>query len=221
MRALSRGTPGTPGADLADVGGHGQQGGEDRLGGDADAAPCGLGEGFVSGVFDEPVESQVCTIALPQVASIASGRPLRPSQHTNSTSLIPRLRNSASTPPQNRDPSAAPSQMPSTCLNPSASTPVTRYAALFSTAPPSRTLHHQGVDVESGAHRHLRQFVAELEAISIELAGQRGRPHEQPGTSREISPLSAGSAHRNPDKTTGQRVLSVTPNPLRMFRPGN
>ena len=47
-----------PGADLADVGGHQQQRGEDGLGGDAaDAAACGLGEGFVSRVFDEPVEA--------------------------------------------------------------------------------------------------------------------------------------------------------------------
>ena len=62
--------------------------------------------------------TQVCTIALGQVASIASGRPFSPSQHTISTSLTPRLRSSASTPPQNRAPSAAAIQMPSTCLNP-------------------------------------------------------------------------------------------------------
>src|ERR1035437_5329352 len=47
---LVAGGEGTPGADLADVGGHEQQGSEDRLGGDAaDAAPCGLGEGFAGG----------------------------------------------------------------------------------------------------------------------------------------------------------------------------
>jgi hypothetical protein len=46
-----------PGADLADVGGHQQQGGEQGAGGDAaDAAAGGGGEGFVGGVFDEPVE---------------------------------------------------------------------------------------------------------------------------------------------------------------------
>ena len=55
------------------------------------------------------------------------------------------------------------------------------------------------------AHRHLRQLITELEAISIQLAGQPG--HHTP--SREISPLNAGSAHRKPAKTTGQRVLSV------------
>src|SRR5712691_7873470 len=55
---LVAGGEGPPGADLADVGGHEQQRGEDRLGGDAaDAAPGGLGEGFVSRVFDEPVEA--------------------------------------------------------------------------------------------------------------------------------------------------------------------
>ena len=70
--------------------------------------------------------THVCTVALGQVAMIASGRPLSPSQQTNRTSLTPRLRSSVSTPAQNRDPSAVPSQMPSTCLNPSASTPVTR-----------------------------------------------------------------------------------------------
>ena len=74
----------------------------------------------------DPWLTHVCTVALGQVATIASGRPLSPSQHTNRASLIPRLRSSASRPAQNRDPSAAPSQMPSTCLNPSASTPVTR-----------------------------------------------------------------------------------------------
>ena len=50
---LAGGGEGPPGADLADVGGHQQQGGEDGLGGDAaDAAPGGLGEGFVGRVFD-------------------------------------------------------------------------------------------------------------------------------------------------------------------------
>ena len=47
-----------PGADFADVGCHEQQRGEDRLCSDAaDAASGGLGEGFVSGVFDETVEA--------------------------------------------------------------------------------------------------------------------------------------------------------------------
>ena len=31
------------------------------------------------------------------------------------------------------------------------------------------------------AHRHLRQLVTELEAISIQLAGQPAPPHAQPG----------------------------------------
>ena len=44
---------------------------------------------------------QVCAIAVGQVASIVSGSPLSPSQPTNRTSLMPRLRRSASTPVQN------------------------------------------------------------------------------------------------------------------------
>ena len=32
------------------------------------------------------------------------------------------------------------------------------------------------------AHRHLRQLITELEAISIQLAGQPGPPHTQPRT---------------------------------------
>jgi hypothetical protein len=55
---LVAGGEGPAGADLADVGGHQQQRGEDRLGGDAaDPASGGLGEGLVSRVFDEPVEA--------------------------------------------------------------------------------------------------------------------------------------------------------------------
>ena len=41
--------------------------------------------------------TQVWTVALGQVAPIASGRPARPSQHTMRTSLIPRLRSSVMT----------------------------------------------------------------------------------------------------------------------------
>ena len=55
---LAAGGEGPPGADLADVGGYQQQGGEDRLGGDAaDAAAGGLGEGLVGGVFGVAVEA--------------------------------------------------------------------------------------------------------------------------------------------------------------------
>src|SRR6266851_5264371 len=81
--------------------------------------------------------TQVCTIALGQAASIASGSPPSPSQQTNRTSLMPRLRSSVSTPIQKRAPSAAASQIPSTCLYPSMSTPMARWAALLSTVPPS------------------------------------------------------------------------------------
>ncbi len=44
---------------------------------------------------------QVCTVVCDQVASMASGYPVRASQHTMSTSRIPRLRDSAQTPAQN------------------------------------------------------------------------------------------------------------------------
>ena len=55
---LVAGGEGPPGADLADVGGHQQQRGEQGAGGDAaDPAAGGGGEGFVGGVFDEPVEA--------------------------------------------------------------------------------------------------------------------------------------------------------------------
>jgi hypothetical protein len=57
--------------------------------------------------------TQVCTIALGQVASIASGRPPSPSQQTIRVSRTPRLRSSASTPAQNRAPSAAAIRTPS------------------------------------------------------------------------------------------------------------
>ena len=59
------------------------------------------------------------------------------------------------------------------------------------------------------AHRHLRQLITELEAISISSPGSPGHHTPSHAPSREISPLSAGSAHRKPAKTTGQRVLSV------------
>jgi hypothetical protein len=82
---------------------------------------------------------QVCTVACGQVASIASGNPVSPSQQTISTSRTPRLRSSAHTPAQNFAPSAACTQMPSTCRTPSRSTPTARCAALLRTWWPSRT----------------------------------------------------------------------------------
>ncbi len=48
---------------------------------------------------------QVCTMAWGQVASIASGKPVSPSQQTISTSRTPRLGSSAQTPAQNLAPS--------------------------------------------------------------------------------------------------------------------
>lgn len=67
--------------------------------------------------------TQVCTKAPGQVASIASGNPVRPSQATIRTSSTPRLASSAQTPAQNLAPSWAWIQIPSTCLTPSKSTP--------------------------------------------------------------------------------------------------
>ena len=61
-----------------------------------------------------------------QVASMASGRPANPSQHTISTSRRPRLASSAHTWAQKEAPSSAWTQMPSTCLTPSMSTPTAR-----------------------------------------------------------------------------------------------
>ena len=83
---------------------------------------------------------QVCTIACGQVASIASGNPVSPSQHTISTSLTPRLASSAQTPAQNFAPSLACTQMPSTCLTPSMSTPTAMCADRLVTCAPSRIL---------------------------------------------------------------------------------
>ena len=50
---------------------------------------------------------QVCTVAAGQVASMALGNPVKPSQHTMSTSRTPRLRSSAHTLAQNFAPSDA------------------------------------------------------------------------------------------------------------------
>ena len=77
--------------------------------------------------------TQVCTLVWGQVASIASGSPVSPSQQTNSTSRTPRLASSAQTPAQNFAPSLFCTQMPSTCLMPSQSTPTARCAALVLT----------------------------------------------------------------------------------------
>ena len=82
---------------------------------------------------------QVCTVVCGQVASTASGKPVSPSQQTISTSRTPRLRSSAHTPAQNFAPSVAWTQIPSTCLTPSRSTPTAMYAARLRTWCPSRT----------------------------------------------------------------------------------
>jgi hypothetical protein len=70
---------------------------------------------------------------------MASGNPVSPSQQTISTSRMPRLRSSAHTPAQNFAPSLACTQIPSTCLTPSRSTPTAMCAALLRTWCPSRT----------------------------------------------------------------------------------
>ena len=82
---------------------------------------------------------QVCTVDCGQVASIASGKPVSPSQQTISVSRTPRLRSSAQTPAQNFAPSLAWTQIPRTCLTPSRSTPTAICAARFFTVCPSRT----------------------------------------------------------------------------------
>jgi hypothetical protein len=74
-----------------------------------------------------------------QVASIASGNPVSPSQQAINTSWTPRLRSSANTPAQNFAPSAVCTQIPSTCLIPSTSTPTAMWAALLRTWWLSRT----------------------------------------------------------------------------------
>lgn len=84
--------------------------------------------------------TQVCTVAFGQVAAIASGKPVSPSQHTIRTSATPRLASSAQTPAQNLAPSVVCTQIPSTCLMPSKSTPTAMWAALFDTCAPSRIL---------------------------------------------------------------------------------
>ncbi|SIB65657.1 Uncharacterised protein [Mycobacteroides abscessus subsp. abscessus] len=73
-------------------------------------------------------------------AVIDSGRPVKPSQQTNSASRQPRLRSSVSTPCQNFAPSLCWIQIPRTCLLPSTSTPITTWAALLATTPLSRIL---------------------------------------------------------------------------------
>src|SRR6266702_2438490 len=58
----------------------------------------------------------VCTVVCGHTASIASGRPVSPSQQAISTSRTPRLRSLVHTWAQNLAPSACWTQMPSTCL---------------------------------------------------------------------------------------------------------
>src|SRR5215203_800892 len=76
---------------------------------------------------------EVWTTVCGQVASIASGNPVSPSQQAINTSWTPRLRSSANTPAQNFAPSAVCTQIPSTCLIPSTSTPTAMWAALLRT----------------------------------------------------------------------------------------
>ena len=70
---------------------------------------------------------------------MASGKPVRPSQQTISTSRMPRLASWAHTDAQNFAPSVAWTQIPSTCLTPSVSTPTAMCAARLVTCAPSRT----------------------------------------------------------------------------------
>ena len=76
---------------------------------------------------------QVCTVVSGQVASIASGSPLSPSQQAIRTSRTPRFDSSAQTQAQNFAPSVFCTQIPSTCFTPSTVTPIARCAALLRT----------------------------------------------------------------------------------------
>ena len=68
---------------------------------------------------------QVCTMARGQTFVTTSGSPLRPSQTTKNTSLIPRLRRSVSTLIQNLAPSPpVPAHSPRTSLSPARVTPI-------------------------------------------------------------------------------------------------
>ena len=68
------------------------------------------------------------TMACGQATPIASGRPVRPSQHTMHTSATPRALSSDSTVSQNfaDSPVVGPTHRPSTCLAPSQSIPTAR-----------------------------------------------------------------------------------------------
>jgi len=70
--------------------------------------------------------THVCTVACGQVAVMASGSPLSPSQHTMHTSLTPRLRSSVSIPIHTLAPSppVGPTHMPSTSRYPSTLMPM-------------------------------------------------------------------------------------------------
>jgi hypothetical protein len=69
---------------------------------------------------------QVCTHAFGNVASIASGKPLRPSTQAMRTSETPRQRRSLRTASQNFAPSVSCHQMPRTSRSPSQVTPNAR-----------------------------------------------------------------------------------------------
>ena len=67
--------------------------------------------------------TQVWTVVLGHTASMASAKPVSPSQQTTSTSVTPRFLSSVMTPSQNLAPSSPlPSHRPNTCLRPSTST---------------------------------------------------------------------------------------------------
>ncbi len=88
-----------------------------------------------------------------QVASIASANPVSPSQQTMSTSRMPRLASSAQTPAQNFAPSLVWTQMPSTCLMPSMSTPDRDVGGLVAHVGAVADLDHQRVEVDHRVER--------------------------------------------------------------------
>src|SRR5215207_4376848 len=97
--------------------------------------------------------THVWTTVFGQVASIACGKPVSPSQQAISTSATPRLRSSASTPAQNLAPSEVCTQIPSTCLIPSQSTPTARWGGLVADLMVVTDLHHQRVQVQDRIDR--------------------------------------------------------------------
>src|SRR5215217_6815244 len=130
--------------------------------------------------------TQVCTTVLGKVASMASGKPVSPSTQAINTSCIPRLRSSANTPAQNLAPSDVCTQMPSTCLIPSQSTPTAMWAALLRTWLDSLTFTTRAskcLVAQLGAQRALQMGlnIPDCHAARIQRNDHVGQPAESAG----------------------------------------